>query len=102
MEEINLICLKNNIKNATELLFQAIENKKVYITDKYLSSMVSLLVYNEFVKDEVRYSYLDDFIINEGIIELKNLNKEQVKENLNFMITYLEYRIQFPKDLASA
>lgn len=102
MDDINLICLKDNINKATELLFQAVENKKVYITDKYLSSMVSLLVYNEFVKEKVKYSYLDDFIINEGVIELKNINADQVKEHLNFMIAYLEYRIEHPVDLGNA
>lgn len=99
-----LTSLKQSVFDSTDLLENLLEkdSKELLLEDNDVKNIISLLMYDAAVKENIKYSYLDDFDFSkEGKILLKNTNKQKVKSNLEFMKKYLEYRIEAPIDLAS-
>lgn len=99
-----LTSLKPSVINSSLLLMEMLkDNKQELIIDEDDSkNIVALLMYDNLVHEDTRYSYLDDFdFTKEGKILLRNKHKDEVKKNLEIMLDYMMYRIEAPIDLAS-
>lgn len=99
-----LTSLKQSVFDSTDLLEKLIEkdNNEIELDENNVKNIVALLMYDAAVKENINYSYFDDFdFTKEGKVVLKNTDKDKVKSNLEFMKKYLEYRIEVPIDLAS-
>ena len=99
-----LTSLKSSVINSSLLLMEMLkDNKKEIVIDEDDSKdIVALLMYDALVHETINYSILSDFdFTKEGKIVLKNIDKDKVKKNIEFILEYLYYRIEAPIDLAS-
>ena len=100
MKDLKLEEIKEEIEKAVNVLYKVIELKTFYIEQKDINCFLTFLVYDSYVKDERQYSCLEDFDFNEGIITLKNNNIDKVKKNLQFILDYLNFKINCPRKMA--
>ena len=99
-----LASLKPSVISSTLLLMEMLKDdkKEISIDEDDSKSLVALLMYDALISETVKYSILEDFdFTKDGKIVIKNQDKEQVKNNIEFMLEYLYYRIEAPLDLAS-
>ena len=99
-----LISLKPSVINSTLLLMEMLKDdkKEIVIDEDDSKDIVALLMYDSLVHESIKYSFLNDFdFTKEGKVVLRNLDKDKVKKNIEFMLEYLYYRIEAPIDLAS-
>lgn len=98
-----LTSLKQSVIKSTILLKELLKSdkNKIDISDDNSKHIVALLMYDQLVNEVTGYSYIDDFdFTKSGVISLTNNNKDKVKDNLDFMLNYMNYRIKNPIDLA--
>ena len=98
-----LTSLKPSVIESTILLKELLESDKnnINIDEDNSKHIVALLMYDQLVNEVTGYSYIDDFdFTKSGVISLINKNKDKVKDNLDFMLNYMNYRIENPIDLA--
>lgn len=78
------------------------DKKEIDIDEDDSKNIVALLMYDNLVHTDTKYSYLDDFDFSkDGKIVLRNTNKNEVKSHIELMLEYMLYRIEVPIDLAS-
>lgn len=105
-EDINktsiLYGLKANIDKALNIFLLNIELgvDKFTINKEESEYMVSLLLFDSILSDEIGYSCLDDITFNNYEISFKNI--KQLENKIVFMKDYIEYRSIIPKDLGRA
>ena len=98
-----LISLKPSVINSTLLIMEMLKDdkKEIAIDEDDSKDIVALLMYDSLVHESIKYSFLNDFdFTKEGKVVLRNLDKDKVKKNIEFMLEYLYYRIEAPIDLA--
>ena len=99
-----LTSLKSSVINSSLLLMEMLrdDKKEIVIEEDDSKDIVALLMYDALVHETINYSILSDFdFTKEGKIVLKNIDKDKVKKNIEFILEYLYYRIEAPIDLAS-
>ena len=99
-----LTSLKSSVINSSLLLMEMLrdDKKEITIDEDDSKDIVALLMYDALVHETINYSILSDFdFTKEGKIVLKNIDKDKVKKNIEFILEYLYYRIEAPIDLAS-
>ena len=99
-----LLSLKQSVDDSIDLLEIMLDNdqKEIDLTDKTSKNIVALLMCDAVIKDSIKYSCLQDFdFTKDGKVVVKNIDKNKIKNNLEFMKKYLDYRIEYPIDLAS-
>ena len=98
-----LTSLRPSVIESTLLLTEMIKSGKNEITldDSNSRNIVALLMFDHLVTESVGYSYSDDFKFEEpGTIYLINQDRKKVIKNIDFMLDYMNYRIENPIDLA--
>lgn len=98
-----LSTLKDGVNKATSILIDMLNNNKnqIKIEENQVNAIVSLLVFDAAVKEDIKYSILQDFEFTKfGEVIIQNKNFNEVKDRLVFLDDYLNYRINNPIDLA--
>lgn len=99
-----LTSLKSSVISSTLLLMEMLKDdkKEIVIDEDDSKDIVALLMYDSLVHESIKYSFLNDFdFTKEGKVILRNLDKDKVKKNIEFMLEYLYYRIEAPIDLGN-
>lgn len=98
-----LSTLKDGVNKATSILIDMLDNNKsrLKIDESQVNAIVSLLVFDAEVKEDIKYSILQDFEFTKfGEVIVQNKNFNDAKNKLIFLDNYLNYRINNPVDLA--
>lgn len=99
-----LTSLKPSVISSTLLLMEMLKDdkKEISIDEDDSKNLVALLMYDALVSESVHYSFLQDFdFTKDSKIILRNIDKDKVKEHIEFMLEYLYYRIEAPIDLGT-
>lgn len=97
------LALKDGVEKGSELLINFVNSKEkvIEISDEDTASIVSLVMLDSIIKEEVNYSLLQDFDFKkDNLICKKFSNKKKCLENIKFLLDFLHYRIEFPIDIA--
>ena len=99
-----LTSLKPSVISSTLILMELLKDNKTEITiesEEDSQNIVALLMYDALVNETTDYSILDDFnFAKEGKIILINKDRDKVRENIEFLLKYMYYRIEVPIDIA--
>lgn len=98
-----LTSLRPSVVESTLLLTEMIKSGKneISIDDDNSRNIVALLMFDHLINESAGYSYADDFRFEEpGMIYLVNKDRKKVIKNIEFMLDYMNYRIENPIDLA--
>ena len=98
------LALKEGVQKGSELLIDFVnsDNESTTITEDDTASIVSLVMLDTIIKDEVKYSLLEDFDFSkDNIIYKRYKDKEKCISNIKFLVDFLDYRVEVPVDIAS-
>lgn len=96
------LSLKVGVEFGCNLLIDLLEEdkKSIVLNKDESASIISLIVFDSMIHEDIGYSILQDFEFNnnnEVIVKCEDSNK--CKNNLNFIIDYIQYRSEFPVDI---
>jgi len=98
------LALKEGVQKGSEILIDFInsDSEVISLNENETASIVSLIMLDTLIKDEINYSLLEDFDFHkDNIISKKFKNKEKCIKNIKFLLDFLNYRIEVPLDIAS-
>lgn len=98
------LALKEGAQKGSDLLIDFVNSKDevIDIKEDDTPAIVSLIMLDSIIKDEINYSLLQDFDFSkDNLVYKKYTDKEKCIKNIKFLLDFLNYRVEVPLDIAS-